>query len=329
MPLVVASQFPLSMEGSVPLVRTLYQGLLWGDHPLLLLQRVRAELHARYGYGDRDRDGLQEYATRSSHGYYNQGWKDAGEAIVMADGSLATLPIATCELQGYVYDAKLRMGDIYEILGRPKDARRLRREARVLFDRVNERMWWEEEGTYALGLDGSKKQIRSVASNAGVSMRCQCRPNRAAAPMASTNTGTIPSKTLRESALHLSGFRQRGFRGTVEMKIKSDVSIGEFMHRKNLVVGVEEKNTGNISLVVQGGRLARQDEERRGQHAVHAADFLLAVGDRVEACVGDPKGALVAPHPVLEQAQVVPRRGIAGVDVHHALVGLQLLQRCL
>jgi len=47
-PLVVASQFPLSVEGSVPLVRTLYNGLLWGEHPLLLLHRVRAELHARF-----------------------------------------------------------------------------------------------------------------------------------------------------------------------------------------------------------------------------------------------------------------------------------------
>src|SRR6476646_1596165 len=58
---------------------------------------------------------------------------------------------------------------------------------------------------------------------------------------ACVNTGTIPSKTLRESALHLSGFRQRGFRGTVEMKIKDDVSISEFMHRKNLVVEREWK----------------------------------------------------------------------------------------
>jgi len=47
-PLVVASQFPLSKEGSVPLAETIYQGLLWGEHPLLLLQRLRAELHARY-----------------------------------------------------------------------------------------------------------------------------------------------------------------------------------------------------------------------------------------------------------------------------------------
>ena len=56
------------------------------------------------------------------HGYYNQGWKDAGDAIPQADGSLAPLPIGTCELQGYAYDAKLRMADIYEILGRLEDA---------------------------------------------------------------------------------------------------------------------------------------------------------------------------------------------------------------
>lgn len=47
-PLVVASQFPLSKEGSVPLAATLYHGLLWGQNPLVLLQQLRAELHARY-----------------------------------------------------------------------------------------------------------------------------------------------------------------------------------------------------------------------------------------------------------------------------------------
>lgn len=47
-PLVVAAQFPLSIEGSVPLTERLYEGLLWGEHPLLLLQEARAELHARY-----------------------------------------------------------------------------------------------------------------------------------------------------------------------------------------------------------------------------------------------------------------------------------------
>ncbi|HET7473177.1 MAG TPA: glycogen debranching N-terminal domain-containing protein [Candidatus Limnocylindrales bacterium] len=145
----------------------LYQWV--GDRTILERYLANAEAAMRWidRSGDRDRDGLQEYATRSTHGYYNQSWKDAGDAILNADGSLAELPIATCELQGYVYDAKLRMADIYEALGRPRDARRLAREAQTLFDRVNDTMWWEEEGTYALGLDGSKRQIRSVASNAG------------------------------------------------------------------------------------------------------------------------------------------------------------------
>jgi glycogen debranching enzyme len=145
----------------------LYQWL--GDDVVLRRYLSNAEAAVRWidKYGDRDRDGLQEYQTRSSHGYYNQGWKDAGDAIPAEDGSLAPLPLATVELQGYVYDAKLRMADVYDVLGRPGDARRLRRQARELFGRVNDRLWWEEEGTYYLGLDGRKQPIRSVASNPG------------------------------------------------------------------------------------------------------------------------------------------------------------------
>jgi glycogen debranching enzyme len=119
------------------------------------------------GYGDRDGDGFQEYATRSPHGYYNQGWKDAGDAIPHEDGSLAPLPLALCELQGYVYDAKVRMAELYDALGRPADAARLRAQAAELYDRFNDAFWWEAEGTYYLGLDGAKRPIRSVASNAG------------------------------------------------------------------------------------------------------------------------------------------------------------------
>jgi len=142
----------------------------WGADPALLrryLSNAEAAMAWIDRYGDRDGDGFQEYKTRSTHGHYNQGWKDAGDAIVEADGTLAALPIATCELQGYVYDAKLRMADMYEVLERPRDARRLRREAQRLYDRFNETFWWEEEGTYYLGLNGSKQPIRSVASNAG------------------------------------------------------------------------------------------------------------------------------------------------------------------
>lgn len=46
-PLVVASQYPLSMDGSVMLVGQLYPGLLRGENPLPLLHRIRTELHGR------------------------------------------------------------------------------------------------------------------------------------------------------------------------------------------------------------------------------------------------------------------------------------------
>ena len=57
---------------------------------------------------------------------------------------------------------------------------------------------------------------------------------------ACVNTGTVPSKTLRESALHLSGFKQRGFRGAVDVTMKS-VTIEDFMYRKQHVVEKEWK----------------------------------------------------------------------------------------
>jgi glycogen debranching enzyme len=118
-------------------------------------------------HGDRDGDRLQEYMTRSRHGYYNQGWKDSGDAIQHADGSLAPLPLALCEIQGYAYDAKVRLAAIHEVLGNREAAGRLHAEAGRLYELVNDRFWWDREGTYYLGLDGQKRPIRTVASNAG------------------------------------------------------------------------------------------------------------------------------------------------------------------
>jgi glycogen debranching enzyme len=140
-----------------------------GDRSLLERYLPNAEAAMRWidRYGDRDGDGFQEYKTRSTHGYYNQGWKDAGDAIPEADGSLAPLPLAVCELQGYAYDAKMRMADIYELLDRPADARRLRQQAGELYERFNDAFWWDREGTYYLALNGRKRPVRSVASNAG------------------------------------------------------------------------------------------------------------------------------------------------------------------
>jgi glycogen debranching enzyme len=117
--------------------------------------------------GDRDGDGFLEYETRSRRGYYNQSWKDAGDAIVHEDGTIAPLPIATVELQGYWYAARLAMAELLDACGQPDEARRLRDAAEELRARVNTRFWLEDEGFYAMALDGAKQAVRTIASNPG------------------------------------------------------------------------------------------------------------------------------------------------------------------
>jgi len=118
-------------------------------------------------YGDLDGDGLQEWQTLSKDGYENMCWKDSGDCIVYRDGRQAISPKGTCELQGYVYDAKIRMAEICEVLGDKQKASRLRREATTLQRKFEEAYWMEDEGIYALGLDAGKQQIDSVSSNPG------------------------------------------------------------------------------------------------------------------------------------------------------------------
>jgi glycogen debranching enzyme len=122
--------------------------------------------------GDRDHDGLLEYGTRSPRGYRNQGWKDAGDAIVHADGQHCGLPIATVELQGYWFAALLAMAELQEVAGRAKVARELRRDAADLRARVEHRYWMDELNCYALALDGHKRQAASVSSNPGHLLWC-------------------------------------------------------------------------------------------------------------------------------------------------------------
>jgi glycogen debranching enzyme len=118
-------------------------------------------------YGDRDGDGFQEYQTRSPVGYENMSWKDSGDAVVYPDGSLVKGPKALCELQGYVYDAWVRMAEVFDALGKPDRAQVLRAKAGVLFERFNAEFWDEEFGFYAYALDGEKNKVLTIASNAG------------------------------------------------------------------------------------------------------------------------------------------------------------------
>jgi glycogen debranching enzyme len=120
-------------------------------------------------FGDRDGDGYVEYQTRSPQGLGNQCWRDSWDGVLYADGTLPPLPIATCEIQGYVYDAKLRLAELADgPLDDPALARLLLGEAEQLRLRFNEDFWIDERGGYyALGLDGDKRPIDALTSNLG------------------------------------------------------------------------------------------------------------------------------------------------------------------
>jgi glycogen debranching enzyme len=140
-----------------------------GDRTLIERYLTNAEACLTWidKYGDRDGDGFQEYETRSTAGYENMAWKDSGDAVMYPDGALVRGPKALCELQGYVYDAWLRMAEIYDELDNKRRANALRKKAMALFKKFNEAFWDEESGFYAYALDGDKKKVLSVASNVG------------------------------------------------------------------------------------------------------------------------------------------------------------------
>jgi glycogen debranching enzyme len=138
-----------------------------------LVQQMRGNVLAALEwidrYGDRDGDGYVEYATCTPQGLGNQCWRDSWDGIQFADGRIPSLPIATCEVQGYTYDAKLRVAELADgPLDDPLLAGRLRDEANLLRERFNRDFWINERGGYyAVGLDGDKHQIDSMTSNMG------------------------------------------------------------------------------------------------------------------------------------------------------------------
>ncbi|HKS89764.1 MAG TPA: amylo-alpha-1,6-glucosidase, partial [Stellaceae bacterium] len=118
-------------------------------------------------YGDVDGDGFVEYRRRSRAGLVNQGWKDSSDAIFHANGELAQGPVALCEVQGYMFAAKRHAAALARVLGDAAAASRLEADAEALRRRFEAAFWCEELSTYAMALDGDKRQCQVVASNAG------------------------------------------------------------------------------------------------------------------------------------------------------------------
>ena len=132
-----------------------------------LLPAARAALNWIDNYGDLDRDGFVEYRRRSPKGLANQAWKDSWDAYMRSDGTIPPAPIASIEVQGYVYDAKYRMASLLRSFGDLETAERLRREATELAKRLDKAFWMPEHDYFAMALDGDKQQLRCIVSNPG------------------------------------------------------------------------------------------------------------------------------------------------------------------
>lgn len=128
---------------------------------------IEAAMHWIDNYGDIDQDGFVEYKTKSSKGLTNQGWKDSYDSVFHDDGSLAPEPIALCEVQGYVYDARISAASIASALGYDERAEEWRRAGQALKEKFNEKFWSESKQVYVLALDGNKQPCNTISSNAG------------------------------------------------------------------------------------------------------------------------------------------------------------------
>lgn len=118
-------------------------------------------------YGDTDGDGFVEYSRHSANGLVQQGWKDSNDSVFHADGRVAEAPIALCEVQGYVYAAKLAAACMARALGDGDNAEKLEIDAEKLKKKFEATFWCEDIGIYALALDGKKRPCRVRSSNAG------------------------------------------------------------------------------------------------------------------------------------------------------------------
>ena len=142
-----------------------------GDRKLVrdLEPEARAALAWIDDYADLMGNGYISYRRRNEKsGLENQAWKDSWNSISFSDGRLPGFPRATCELQGYAYDAKVRGARLARAVWKdPEFADRLERQAADLKRRFNRDFWVEDGEYFALALDPDGKKVDALASNIG------------------------------------------------------------------------------------------------------------------------------------------------------------------
>ncbi|MDI1466239.1 glycogen debranching N-terminal domain-containing protein [Catellatospora sp. KI3] len=142
-----------------------------GDKTLVqdLEIEARAALRWVHEYADLLGNGYVWYRRRNEKtGLENQCWKDSWDSISYRDGRLPGFPRATCELQGYAYDARVRGARLArEIWHDPDYAQELERQAADLKKRFNRDFWVADGQYYALALDAEGGQVDALSSNIG------------------------------------------------------------------------------------------------------------------------------------------------------------------
>ncbi len=151
---------------ATPLFVVLAGEYLTRTDDLTFIKSIWPNIQAALAWIGRSRRPYLSYMAKAP-GLSNQGWKDSGDSIGHESGELAGAPIALCEVQAYVYAAKLHGAAIAAALGHPADSRRLRSEALVFARDFDRDFWCEPIGSYALALDAAGSQCRVRASNAG------------------------------------------------------------------------------------------------------------------------------------------------------------------
>jgi len=142
-----------------------------GDARLVrdLEHAARAALNWIDEYADLQDNGYVSYQRRNPEtGLENQCWKDSWDSISYRNGDLPGFPRATCELQGYAYDAKMRGARLARLVWHdPAFADRLEKEAADLKRRFNREFWVEDGEYFAVALDSDGRQVDSLTSNIG------------------------------------------------------------------------------------------------------------------------------------------------------------------
>ncbi len=145
---------------------------LWtGDTKLVrdMEHSARAALEWIDRYADLQGNGYISYQRRNEQtGLENQCWKDSWDSICYRNGDLPGFPRATCELQGYAYDAKRRAARLARKVWRDDAfADQLEKEAASLKHRFNRDFWVADGEYFAVALDCDGRQVDSLTSNIG------------------------------------------------------------------------------------------------------------------------------------------------------------------